>query len=1176
MSSSINNFISPFYTSIIGNDTNTNELQAEIDDLREDLDNNYYNKIESDERYLNQSSTSKWNLNSVDGTIYPRDYEKVAIGQNKVTAEYDLDVSGTSRTTNLIVSKIKADNSFGSPNQVLKTDGTKVYWDDISGGGGGGEYYWIKTGDEISYKLGDVNIGKNLLINDNNFVKNNVIASAEISYNELIEFGQEITLGTIQSPNGNDVYLSWEATGTAGSQNSTTNVLAGIRIMKNNSYLPLSELYIQTSSQNDNYNLSQNNLLISNSFFPLTIKAFCVGVGDYINNINLNYDLTSEKGLFNIEVQDLFKTDISNELVDISGSLKTRQIIDVNNSHGNFAQVLTKGESGIEWKDMSGNGGLGENYWTLSNNTLSNKVANKVDISGDLLINNNIFTQKTNVIVGNTGSSQELLTGTFNNPSFMAGGETYNLHTINLTKYLSNNSLSVRITGIGATLAGQGVGFLNGGVRVLDKNNTVVLDVKVNNNWLDGIGHFDITGSTTNTILPEQFPLILQQYVIGGGSWIEGLTAYLNFNYQKYTNSIYGFDVNIPTLLSTDISNNKIDISGQINTSSIKPKYIKDISNNTGSNSQILSTTSNGIKWIDLPADSSNWTYTGGDAGGVGQTITNKNSSVVDISGSLKTNTIVMKNYTQRADNNNNLIIDLSNQEFLKLEESLQPFEQTITGTSFTIPYNDRNSQQANTYSTYMIAPSNFPTTGTQTIYITMKTTGNVSNCYNTGPDSRTCELPIPKIDNAMWFEFLDGGLNLLCRQILNGEDYNSNTSYSPFSIEDTFAVDVTSSTFPYVLHYRKPNTQISLENAVTTFTIRYYSEEPVKLMTLNGDMYANNYYGLIHPASLKDSLINCDNVKVGSNTIFLDGLNNKIGVSTSTPQACLDISQNVSNAMKIGDCLFVDTSNNIVSVNGDLSANNVYNKTQVDLSLNNKLNTSTFNSTIANYYNKTQIDTSINTLNIKPTLIQDVSNNTGTSGQILSSTGNSIKWINAPTPSPTSSSSYDFQGSITFRGVSLSAGTPSTNNYIFGEYYSGTSSYNWQMLKLAEATLNPLSSQRVGPLIFLCPTSLSNINGIINLVYAESNTVLFPVTVNVYIYKNTFSNALTTLATNQTQLYNSSFTFTNGGILHNTFPINITGANLSSTDIVYVSFTTSATSSGSTHFSYRYSLTLS
>ena len=965
MSSTINNFVSPFYTSVIGNDTNENELQAEIDDLKEDLANNYYNKIESDERYLNQTSTSKWNLNSIDGTIYPRDYEKVAIGQDKVTAQYDLDVSGTIRTNDMIVSKIKADNSFGQNGQVLKTDGTKVYWGDISGSGGdiSGEIYWIKSGDEISYKEGNVNIGKDLLISNNDFVKNNTIASGNFSYHQLIEFGQEVTIGSIQSPSNGNVYLSFNINGTAGSQNSLTDVLAGVRVLKNNSYLPLTELYIQTNENNDKYNLSQNNVFIGNDFFPLTVKAFCVGVGDYIDKINFNYNLTTDKGIFNIKVGDLFNTDVSNELVDISGSLKIKQIIDVNNSSGNFSQVLTKGNNGIQWGDISG-GIISENFWKHDGNTLINDYSDKVDISGNLLINKSIFTQKSNVIVGTTGNQQEILNGTFNNPSFMAGGETYILHTINnLTNYLSNNSLSVRITGIGATLAGQGQGFLNGGVRVLDKNNTVVLDVKVNNNWLDGIGHFDVTGATTTTISPENFPLRLQQYVVGGGSWIEDLTAYLTLNYQKYTDSIHGFDVYIPTLLSSDISNNKLDVSGQINAISIKPTYIKDISNNTGTNSQILSSTTNGIKWVDLPTDTNNWTKNN-------NTIVNNNSSIVDVSGELKTNTIVMKNYRQIADNNNNWIINKSGQEFLKLEESLQPFEQTISGTSFTIPFIDRVSQSASTYSTYMNTPTNFPA-GTQTIYITLKTTGYISNCTDTGTNSRSCELPVPKIDNAMWFEFLDGGLNLLCRQILNGDDYHSNISSSPFSIEDTFAVEVNSITFPFVLHYRKPNTIVSLDDAITTYTIRYFSEEPVKTMTLSGDMYADNYYGLIHPASLKDSLIACDNVKVGSNTIYLDGLNNKIGVSTSTPQACLDISQNVSNAMKIGNFMFVDSSNNIVIVNGDISANNIYNKTQVDLSLtevsnrvNEKLNTSTFNSTIANYYNKNQVDLSFAQIN--------------------------------------------------------------------------------------------------------------------------------------------------------------------------------------------------------------------
>ena len=54
MTSSINNFTSPYFTNSIRNDLNESDLQAEIDDINERLDNDYYTKLESDARYLHQ------------------------------------------------------------------------------------------------------------------------------------------------------------------------------------------------------------------------------------------------------------------------------------------------------------------------------------------------------------------------------------------------------------------------------------------------------------------------------------------------------------------------------------------------------------------------------------------------------------------------------------------------------------------------------------------------------------------------------------------------------------------------------------------------------------------------------------------------------------------------------------------------------------------------------------------------------------------------------------------------------------------------------------------------------------------------------------------------------------------------------------------------------------------
>jgi hypothetical protein len=282
-------------------------------------------------------------------------------------------------------------------------------------------------------------------------------------------------------------------------------------------------------------------------------------------------------------------------------------------------------------------------------------------------------------------------------------------------------------------------------------------------------------------------------------------------------------------------------------------------------------------------------------------------------------------------------IIDLSGQEFVKLDEGIQSIPKEITGTSFTIPFIDRVSQSANTYSTFMNTPADFPLTGSQTIYITLKTVGHVSNCTYTSPNVKSCDLDIPKIDNAMWFEVLDTYYNVLCRQVLTGDNYPSNQTPSPFTIEQTFAVNVNSTTFPYVLHYRKPNTQISLEDAITTFKFSYNAQNIVKTMTVNGSLYADDIYGRIHNASLQETFSNFnttlglgganaikmngvdETIKIGNQTILIDGKRNTIGIATENPTHTLHINKNVSPAFRVGDFLFCDSLNDNLRLFGSV-----------------------------------------------------------------------------------------------------------------------------------------------------------------------------------------------------------------------------------------------------------------
>jgi hypothetical protein len=90
---------------------------------------------------------------------------------------------------------------------------------------------------------------------------------------------------------------------------------------------------------------------------------------------------------------------------DVSGNVKLTSIIDRLGLTGNNGQVLSSTGIEVEWKDVSGSGGSGTNYWDLSGSNLynnsgtnvginTNNPVYEVDISGETRI------QTTNVRIG--------------------------------------------------------------------------------------------------------------------------------------------------------------------------------------------------------------------------------------------------------------------------------------------------------------------------------------------------------------------------------------------------------------------------------------------------------------------------------------------------------------------------------------------------------------------------------------------------------------------------------------------------------------------------------------------------------------------------------------------------------------------------------------------------------
>jgi hypothetical protein len=137
----------------------------------------------------------------------------------------------------------------------------------------------------------------------------------------------------------------------------------------------------------------------TNTYYPL----FTQGVGYQKLRIDTN-KLIYNPGLDRLGIN----RDPSYNL-DLSGSFRTTTIIDRLLSSGANGQVLTSTITGIEWKDVSGSGGGGTNYWTLTsggadifnNNgnvgigtgTVSS-IPYKLDVSGETRI------QSTNIRYG--------------------------------------------------------------------------------------------------------------------------------------------------------------------------------------------------------------------------------------------------------------------------------------------------------------------------------------------------------------------------------------------------------------------------------------------------------------------------------------------------------------------------------------------------------------------------------------------------------------------------------------------------------------------------------------------------------------------------------------------------------------------------------------------------------
>jgi hypothetical protein len=107
---------------------------------------------------------------------------------------------------------------------------------------------------------------------------------------------------------------------------------------------------------------------------------------------------------------------------------------------------------------------------------------------------------------------------------------------------------------------------------------------------------------------------------------------------------------------------------------------------------------------------------------------------------------------------------------------------------------------------------------------------------------------------------------------------------------------------------------------------------------------------------------------------------------------------------------------------------------------------------------------------------------------------------------------------------------------------------------------------------MFLCPTSLTNINGNIVVTYQPDHSN----NLTVNLYKVSLLDASTSYINNAVLLGSSSFAFRTGLPPYNLYPVNISNITLNSSDIFYITIRFQVTTPTSTNFGLIYSLSFS
>lgn len=267
--------------------------------------------------------------------------------------------------------------------------------------------------------------------------------------------------------------------------------------------------------------------------------------------------------------------------LDVSGSAKFSNIVDISNTTGTSGQVLVSTGNGIVWGESESSSQIDISSSNIDQNFYITFVP---DISGT----NNMFVDN-NALVFNPNLNK-LGVGT-SSPSYNLdiSGDTYMSGQIVASNGIGANGQVLTLNAFGQMIwddiSGTGGGTADA-VKTFDVSNNI-------NYYLTFVK--DTSGA--NTLYVDS-----QSFVINPGYNRIGLNN-LNptFNIDVSTNDISG--MRIGRALYVDASNNIVTVSGKLQSTELL-----DSTNSSGNSNLYLKSTPSGLQWSSLGVTSSQWT----------------------------------------------------------------------------------------------------------------------------------------------------------------------------------------------------------------------------------------------------------------------------------------------------------------------------------------------------------------------------------------------------------------------------------------------------------------------------------------------------------------------------------------------------------------------------------------